>query len=108
MPKGYSRENESHEDFQLWSLTGEFCPEGTIPIRRTTEQDMLRASSVRRFGRKIRRVKRDSSTSGHEVLIISLTLARSQNLLLFIYLTLSRGEHNNNKTYLSRKSSQCH
>ncbi|WZZ16804.1 hypothetical protein YC2023_109893 [Brassica napus] len=66
MPKGYSQENESHEDFQLWSLTDESCPEGTIPIRRTTEQDMLRASSVRRFGRKIRRVRRDSSSNGHE------------------------------------------
>ncbi|WZZ58600.1 hypothetical protein YC2023_058707 [Brassica napus] len=66
MPTGYSQENESHEDFQLWSLTGESCPEGTIPIRRTTEQDMLRASSVRRFGRKIRRVRRDSSSNGHE------------------------------------------
>ena len=71
MPKGHSQENESHEDFQLWSLTGEFCPEGTIPIRRTTEQDMLRASSVRKFGRKIRRVRRDSSSNGHEVLITS-------------------------------------
>ncbi|KAG5385613.1 hypothetical protein IGI04_037083 [Brassica rapa subsp. trilocularis] len=67
MPKGYSQENESHEDFQLWSLTDESCPEGTIPIRRTTEQDMLRASSVRRFGRKIRRLRRDSSSNGHEV-----------------------------------------
>ncbi|KAF3570371.1 hypothetical protein F2Q69_00061228 [Brassica cretica] len=66
IPKGHCQENESHEDFQLWSLTGEFCPEGTIPIRRTTEQDMLRASSVRKFGRKIRRVRRDSSSNGHE------------------------------------------
>jgi hypothetical protein len=66
MPIGYSQENESHENFQLWSLYGESCPEGTIPIRRTTEQDMLRANSVRRFGRKIRRVRRDSSSNGHE------------------------------------------
>ncbi|XP_010415738.1 PREDICTED: uncharacterized protein LOC104701696 isoform X1 [Camelina sativa] len=67
IPKGYSKEDESYEDSsQLWSLTGESCPEGTIPIRRTTEQDMLRASSVRRFGRKIRRVRRDSTSNGHE------------------------------------------
>lgn len=72
MPKGYNQENESHQNIQLWSLTGEFCPEGTIPIRRTTEQDMLRASSVQRFGRKIRRVRRDSSSNGHEVRIIKL------------------------------------
>lgn len=45
--------------------TSESCPEGTIPIRKTTEQDVLRASSVRRFGRKIRR--RDTTSSDHEV-----------------------------------------
>uniref|UniRef100_A0A7N2QWV9 Neprosin PEP catalytic domain-containing protein n=1 Tax=Quercus lobata TaxID=97700 RepID=A0A7N2QWV9_QUELO len=55
------------EIVQLWSLSGESCPEGTVPIRRTTEEDMLRASSVRRFGRKPRRhVRRDSSSNGHE------------------------------------------
>ena len=62
--------NQSHsggvetEMFQLWSMSGEFCPEGTVPIRRTTEKDMLRASSVQRFGRKVRR---DSLGKGHEV-----------------------------------------
>jgi hypothetical protein len=56
------------ENFQLWSMSGESCPEGTIPIRRTSEQDMLRAKSVQRFGRKPRRrVRRDSSSNGHEV-----------------------------------------
>ena len=58
------------ENYQLWSVSGEFCPEGTVPIRRTTEQDVLRASSVRRFGRKFQRpVRRDTSSSGHEVSI---------------------------------------
>jgi hypothetical protein len=28
------------------------CPEGTIPIRRTKEEDVLRASSVESYGRK--------------------------------------------------------
>ncbi|KAL4015939.1 hypothetical protein IC575_023548 [Cucumis melo] len=58
---------ESSETFQLWSMSGEFCPEGSVPIRRTTENDMMRASSVQRFGRKVRRrIRRDSSSSGHE------------------------------------------
>lgn len=58
---------EGSETFQLWSMSGEFCPEGTVPIRRTTENDMLRASSVQRFGRKARRrIRRDSSSNGHE------------------------------------------
>ncbi|PPS20379.1 hypothetical protein GOBAR_AA00186 [Gossypium barbadense] len=60
-------EEEEEEHVQLWRMSGETCPEGTIPIRRTTEQDMLRASSVRRFGRKPRRrVRRDSTSNGHE------------------------------------------
>lgn len=58
------------ENFQLWSMSGESCPEGTVPIRRTTEQDILRASNVRRFGRKLKKpVRRDSPSSTHEVQI---------------------------------------
>ncbi|KAK4741424.1 hypothetical protein SAY87_025012 [Trapa incisa] len=68
-PKGHGhRPKMMMEDFQMWSSSGESCPEGTIPIRRTTEQDMLRATSVGRFGRKVatRNVRRDTSSSGHE------------------------------------------
>ncbi|KAK6252500.1 hypothetical protein QUC31_014220 [Theobroma cacao] len=66
-PSGHNPNGMAAEDFQLWSMSGESCPEGTIPIRRTTEQDMLRASSERRFGRKPRRrVRRDSTSNGHE------------------------------------------
>ncbi|GFY91401.1 carboxyl-terminal proteinase, putative [Actinidia rufa] len=65
-PKGHNPNGMISEDFQLWSLSGESCPEGTIPIRRTSEHDMLRASSIRRFGRKIRPIRRDSSGSSHE------------------------------------------
>ncbi|KAG2675267.1 hypothetical protein I3843_13G154800 [Carya illinoinensis] len=36
---------------QLWHQNGR-CPEGTVPIRRTKEDDVLRASSVKRYGRK--------------------------------------------------------
>ncbi|CAK9173740.1 unnamed protein product [Ilex paraguariensis] len=66
-PKGHNPTGMVSENFQMWSISGESCPEGTIPIRRTTEQDVLRASSMRRFGRKIRRpIRRDSSSNGHE------------------------------------------
>ncbi|CAJ1931396.1 unnamed protein product [Sphenostylis stenocarpa] len=66
-PKGHNRRGILSENFQKWTMSGESCPEGTIPIRRTTEQDMLRASSVSRFGRKIRRrVRRDTNSNGHE------------------------------------------
>lgn len=67
-PKGHVTTAAVEESFQLWTDSGESCPEGTIPIRRTTEKDILRASSIRRFGRKPRRhVRRDSTGSGHEV-----------------------------------------
>ncbi|KAK8579507.1 hypothetical protein V6N12_069831 [Hibiscus sabdariffa] len=71
-PRAYEAEGmmnmgAEEEHVQLWRISGETCPEGTIPIRRTREEDMLRASSVRRFGRKPRRaVRRDSSSNGHE------------------------------------------
>ncbi|RYR59333.1 hypothetical protein Ahy_A05g025200 [Arachis hypogaea] len=67
-PEGYKHEvEERSEEFQVWSMSGEYCPEGTIPIRRTTQEDILRASSVSTFGRKLRsRVRRDTNSNGHE------------------------------------------
>lgn len=38
---------------QLWHMNGQ-CPEETIPIRRTKKDDVLRASSVKRYGKKKR------------------------------------------------------
>ncbi|CAA3011026.1 uncharacterized protein LOC111385019 [Olea europaea var. sylvestris] len=65
-PKAHDSINST--EFQLWAeYSGGFCPEGTVPIRRTTEKDVLRASSIRRFGRRIRRgVRRDTMSSDHE------------------------------------------
>ncbi|KAL7605241.1 hypothetical protein Lser_V15G14684 [Lactuca serriola] len=66
-PDGHDEGEISSENHQLWSLSGESCPEGTIPIRRTSEQDILRANSVKKFGQKIvRPVRRDTSSYGHE------------------------------------------
>ncbi|KVH88931.1 uncharacterized protein LOC112501465 [Cynara cardunculus var. scolymus] len=66
-PEGHDRLEMSSEIHQLWTLSGELCPEGTIPIRRTTKQDILRANSVRKFGRKIPKpIRRDTSSFGHE------------------------------------------
>ncbi|CAA2982853.1 Hypothetical predicted protein [Olea europaea subsp. europaea] len=69
-PKGHRSRSGIffEENFQLWSLSGESCPEGTVPIRRTTENDILRASSLSRFGRKLpRQFRRDTSSNiGHE------------------------------------------
>ncbi|XP_010940141.2 protein neprosin [Elaeis guineensis] len=66
-PKGYFRTATVDGTFQAWTLAGESCPEGTVPIRRTTEEDVLRASSIGRFGRKpAGKVRRDSTSTGHE------------------------------------------
>lgn len=63
--------NIMEESLQLWTVSGESCPEGTVPIRRTTEKDVLRSNSLRRFGRKIRRgVRHDTSSNDHEVILI--------------------------------------
>ena len=57
-PKGFSSDeindvssNSEPEFTQPWHLNGR-CPEGTIPIRRTKEEDLLKASSLANFGRK--------------------------------------------------------
>ncbi|XP_058767838.1 protein neprosin-like [Vicia villosa] len=65
-PRDYNQLNNINDNFQLWSLSGESCPEGTIPIRRIKEQDMLRGCSISTFGRKLKRVGRDTSGDGHE------------------------------------------
>ncbi|CAO2208364.1 unnamed protein product [Urochloa humidicola] len=71
-PKGHHRRANPNDTadagVQLWAAaSGESCPEGSVPIRRTTEADVLRASSVRRFGRApAARVRRDSVSGGHE------------------------------------------
>ncbi|XWS48195.1 hypothetical protein CRYUN_Cryun13aG0052600 [Craigia yunnanensis] len=68
-PKGHNSTEAVSERFQLWTGSGESCPEGTVPIRRTTEKDILRASSVRRYGRR-RNVRKDSTGSGHEHAVV--------------------------------------
>ncbi|OEL19924.1 hypothetical protein BAE44_0019059 [Dichanthelium oligosanthes] len=67
MPKGGADDDDEFFQ-QAWSDGGERCPEGTVPIRRTTAQDVLRSGSARRFGMKPRasNVRRDSTSSGHE------------------------------------------
>ncbi|CAL4990184.1 unnamed protein product [Urochloa decumbens] len=51
-----------HPITQTWYQNGK-CPENTVPIRRTREEDVLRASSVERYGKK----RPDSSvTTGHQ------------------------------------------
>ncbi|CAO2149281.1 unnamed protein product [Urochloa humidicola] len=50
-PCGLYDESNNATIQQTWHQNGE-CPEGTIPIRRTREEDVMRASSVRMYGKK--------------------------------------------------------
>lgn len=84
-PSGHNPTGMVSEDFQLWSMSGESCPEGTIPIRRTTEQDMLRASSFRRFGRKLGHVRRDTNSNDHEVITLKRTKHNTAEISFFSY-----------------------
>ncbi|KAL3636370.1 hypothetical protein CASFOL_020917 [Castilleja foliolosa] len=61
MSKWATLNDTNIENFQFWRILGESCPENTVPIRRITEEDVLRASSVQRFGRKLRRHVRKES-----------------------------------------------
>ncbi|KAJ0258515.1 hypothetical protein HA466_0072910 [Hirschfeldia incana] len=46
-----TKNQQSNDITQLWHVNGK-CPVNTIPIRRTTKQDLYRASSVQNFGMK--------------------------------------------------------
>ncbi|KAL4574021.1 hypothetical protein LXL04_020843 [Taraxacum kok-saghyz] len=63
IPDRERKEMES-EVKQLWNSNDESCPHGTIPIRRTTESEILRTNSVSMYGKKIRET--DISNIGHE------------------------------------------
>ncbi|KZV44528.1 hypothetical protein F511_24945 [Dorcoceras hygrometricum] len=41
-------------DWQMWHQNGQRCPKDTIPIRRSTTHDILRAKSLHDFGKKHR------------------------------------------------------
>ncbi|GAA0138483.1 hypothetical protein LIER_00222 [Lithospermum erythrorhizon] len=72
-PSGYNLSDETIEDFQLWSMSGESCPQGTVPIRRITEEDILRFGDISTFGRKtIERSIKRAAYKEHEYAIGTL------------------------------------
>lgn len=82
------REGIKELEWQMWHLNGTRCPKGTIPVRRSTVHDVLRAKSLYDFGKKRPRSlmnlarKTDApdvvNGNGHEVC----------NLYLFLVFTL--------------------
>jgi len=95
MPRGL-KVNSDKEDggerieeaWQMWHLNRTVCPKGTVPIRRSTVHDVLRAKSLYDYGKKrssdplSRRNDAPDvlSANGHEVL---------PSMLLILYATTS-------------------
>lgn len=48
----YNRSEGLEHAWQTWHQNGENCPKGTVPIRRSSVHDVLRAKSLYHFGRK--------------------------------------------------------
>ncbi|XP_051147763.1 uncharacterized protein LOC127262937 [Andrographis paniculata] len=49
--KNSSMAKQQQSITQLWHINGR-CPRGTVPVRRTRAEDVLRASSVKAYGKK--------------------------------------------------------
>ncbi|OEL35050.1 hypothetical protein BAE44_0003931 [Dichanthelium oligosanthes] len=56
--------------WQTWHHGGH-CPRGTVAIRRTTSEDVLRASSISRFGRKKKKAVVDAARAANAPDVIS-------------------------------------
>jgi len=92
MPKGMKVKKKSEMGMgmgmQKWHQNGTLCPKGTVPIRRSTVHDVLRAKSLFDFGKKRRRFSLARSDApdvvtgnGHEVPSIFI--------FIFIYILYS-------------------
>ncbi|KAI3730901.1 hypothetical protein L1987_62081 [Smallanthus sonchifolius] len=66
LPKGHDDAGKNPEIKQLWNSKGESCPNGTIPIRRTSASDILRSISHSKSRKKYSRKDILVSTGGHE------------------------------------------
>ncbi|KAG7551112.1 Neprosin activation peptide [Arabidopsis thaliana x Arabidopsis arenosa] len=61
-------ENVLEGAWQMWHVNGTRCPKGTVPIRRNTMNDVLRAKSLFDFGKKRRSIDLDRQTEKPDAL----------------------------------------
>ncbi|CAL9230779.1 unnamed protein product [Arabidopsis halleri] len=61
-------ENVLEGAWQMWHVNGTWCPKGTVPIRRNTMNDVLRAKSLFDFGKKRRSIDLDRQTEKPDAL----------------------------------------
>lgn len=69
--------------WQMWHQNGTRCPKGTVPIRRSTLHDVLRAKSLFHFGKKQTRVPLTRSADAPDVVT-----GNGHEVFIFIYLFL--------------------
>jgi len=75
MEVGKGKEGVRNNAWQMWHRNGTRCPKGTVPMRRSTVHDVLRAKSLYDYGKKRTQIplSRTSdapdvfSGNGHEV-----------------------------------------
>ncbi|XP_065004391.1 protein neprosin-like isoform X2 [Musa acuminata AAA Group] len=65
-PKGRKAKSMAGGITQLWRASGATCPQGTVPIRRTTEEEALR---VRKYARKLEEGAAENPFPNHEFAI---------------------------------------
>ncbi|PWA94408.1 hypothetical protein CTI12_AA062420 [Artemisia annua] len=65
LPKGYDNTRAESEIKQIWNSNGESCPNGTIPIRRTSASEILKSISISEFVKRAR-TKDIPPSNGHE------------------------------------------
>ncbi|XP_020112632.1 uncharacterized protein LOC109727143 [Ananas comosus] len=82
------RNGTTRRAWQAWNHVGN-CPEGTVSVRRTTVEDVLRAGSLSRFGKKkVHKQPVGAPYTGHEVLtIVYPAMYGDSTTRLFIYWT---------------------
>ncbi|XP_057801903.1 uncharacterized protein LOC131017184 [Salvia miltiorrhiza] len=56
--------SSSGSAWQMWHQKGRRCPKGTVPIRRSTVHDVLRAKSLYHFGKKSSRYDAATAAAG--------------------------------------------
>jgi hypothetical protein len=101
MPKGMNNNVEFRDEkstksggaWQMWHQNGTRCPKGTVPIRRSTVHDVLRAKSLYEYGKKqrrspllFRRIEPPdvvNNGNGHEVRIVVIIIL----LIFFTFIT---------------------
>ena len=77
-PQGRKAKSMAGGITQLWRASGETCPQGTVPIRRTTEEEALR---VRKYERKLVEGAGESPSTNHEVRMVGVLVVHQKLIL---------------------------